>query len=138
MLQQPCISQGPKGVWRNGSASDSRSEGWEFESLCPHLCKVASFRIRFLGQMAVTFECGPAPRLLGPGTFQALHAQRLLFCVGGNLLWVAGSRCVVQVGAAMRTGLAFETSLTHFNCVLTPASERRFGGRGLEPKKLPK
>jgi hypothetical protein len=21
------------GVWRNGSASDSRSEGWEFESL---------------------------------------------------------------------------------------------------------
>ena len=26
----------PEGVWRNGSASDSRSEGWEFESLCPH------------------------------------------------------------------------------------------------------
>ena len=26
------------GVWRNGSASDSRSEGWEFESLCPHFC----------------------------------------------------------------------------------------------------
>ena len=25
-----------KGVWRNGSASDSRSEGWEFQSLCPH------------------------------------------------------------------------------------------------------
>ena len=25
------------GVWRNGSASDSRSEGWEFDSLCPHI-----------------------------------------------------------------------------------------------------
>ena len=25
------------GVWRNGSTSDSRSEGWEFESLCLHL-----------------------------------------------------------------------------------------------------
>ena len=25
-----------KGIWRNSSASDS--EGWEFESLCPHLC----------------------------------------------------------------------------------------------------
>ena len=25
-----------KGVWRNGSASDSRSEGWEFASLGPH------------------------------------------------------------------------------------------------------
>ena len=28
------------GVWRNGSASDSRSEGWEFESLCPHFFRV--------------------------------------------------------------------------------------------------
>ena len=28
------------GVWRNGSASDSRSEGWEFESLCPHFFHV--------------------------------------------------------------------------------------------------
>ena len=26
-----------KGLWRNGSASDSRSEGWAFESLWPHL-----------------------------------------------------------------------------------------------------
>ena len=26
-----------KGLWRNGSASESRSEGWEFESLYPHL-----------------------------------------------------------------------------------------------------
>lgn len=25
-----------KGLWRNGSASDSRSEGWEFKSLWPH------------------------------------------------------------------------------------------------------
>ena len=27
------------GVWRSGSASDSRSEGWEFESLCPHFSR---------------------------------------------------------------------------------------------------
>ena len=26
------------GIWRNGSTSDSRSEGWEFESLCAHFC----------------------------------------------------------------------------------------------------
>ena len=25
-----------KGLWRNGSASDSRSDGWAFESLWPH------------------------------------------------------------------------------------------------------
>ena len=33
----------PSGLWRNGSASDSRSEGWEFESLWPH-----SFRRRYV------------------------------------------------------------------------------------------
>ena len=27
-------------IWRNGSASDSRSEGWEFVSLCGHLFKI--------------------------------------------------------------------------------------------------
>ena len=30
----------PMGVWRNGSASDSRSEGWEFESLCPQVSRI--------------------------------------------------------------------------------------------------
>ena len=29
--------QPTKGLWRNGSASDSRSEGWDFESLWPHM-----------------------------------------------------------------------------------------------------
>ena len=28
------------GVWRNGSASDSRSEGWEFESLCAQFSRL--------------------------------------------------------------------------------------------------
>ena len=31
-----CLDKSFKGLWRNGSASDSRSEGWEFESLWPH------------------------------------------------------------------------------------------------------
>ena len=48
--QRPAVSSQPfrlqsplllhtrlQGLWRNGSASDSRSEGWEFESLCPHI-----------------------------------------------------------------------------------------------------
>lgn len=34
------------GVWRNGSASDSRSEGWEFESLCPHFYQSAGATAR--------------------------------------------------------------------------------------------
>ena len=35
-----------KGIWRNGSASDSRSEGWEFESLCPHMLCAGRLRQR--------------------------------------------------------------------------------------------
>ena len=34
-----------KGLWRNGSASDSRSEGWEFESLWPQVMKPMTFII---------------------------------------------------------------------------------------------
>ena len=30
-------------VWRNGSASDPRSEGWEFESLCGHMHSCSKF-----------------------------------------------------------------------------------------------
>ena len=40
-----------KGVWRIGSASDSRSEGWEFESLWRHdygLSAVATLRLELL------------------------------------------------------------------------------------------
>ena len=37
MLPMPQSTQKlPEGAWRNGSASDSTSEGWEFESLCAH------------------------------------------------------------------------------------------------------
>ena len=32
-----CADLDQKGLWRNGSASDSRSEGWEFESLWPQM-----------------------------------------------------------------------------------------------------
>ena len=35
---------GAKGAWRNGSASDSRSEGWEFESLSGHFISLSLFR----------------------------------------------------------------------------------------------
>ena len=41
-----------KAQWRNGSASDSRSDGWAFESLWPHFfcyssCSTVSARGRF-------------------------------------------------------------------------------------------
>ena len=44
-------------VWRNGSASDSRSEGWEFESLCGHILKECwrSLRNKIEAAHAVTF-----------------------------------------------------------------------------------
>merc|ERR1711971_41732 len=34
--ETPWYQEGTKGAWRNGSASDSRSEGWEFDSLRSH------------------------------------------------------------------------------------------------------
>ena len=40
-----CLHLLLKGLWRNGSASDSRSEGWEFESLWPHLFPLCSLYI---------------------------------------------------------------------------------------------
>ena len=46
-----CADLDQKGLWRNGSASDSRSEGWEFESLWPHdygLGAVATLRLELL------------------------------------------------------------------------------------------
>ena len=46
-----------KGAWRNGSASDSRSEGWEFESLCPHFkqnFKFLQMETFFIGGMCIT------------------------------------------------------------------------------------
>ena len=36
-LESPREGSTHEGLWRNSSASDSRSEGWEFESLWPHL-----------------------------------------------------------------------------------------------------
>jgi hypothetical protein len=35
-----------KGLWRNGSVSDSRAGGWEFESLWPHFVFAGTFAIR--------------------------------------------------------------------------------------------
>jgi hypothetical protein len=43
-LSSTLLQNVSKGVRRNGSASDSRSEGWEFESLCPQYCVLASLR----------------------------------------------------------------------------------------------
>ena len=41
-------------AWRNGSASDLRSEGWEFESLCGQVSAIA-------GQLMVLGFRGPQP-----------------------------------------------------------------------------
>ena len=47
-----CVgAQFERGLWRNGSASDSRSEGWAFEPLWPHdygLSVVAALRLQLL------------------------------------------------------------------------------------------
>ena len=52
------------GLWRNGSASDSRSEGWEFKSLWPHLANV-------IAAHAIAFPPNPVPASCHP-----LHSRR--------------------------------------------------------------
>ena len=71
------------GVWRNGSASDSRSEGWEFESLCPHFlvggfervskCVLAwPLRRKFDGQFSTRWRKRAHPDLnQGPADLQS-------------------------------------------------------------------
>ena len=50
-----------KGLWRNGSASDSRSEGWEFESLWPHFlatcCGIMSWHCRRARDVQLPHSC---------------------------------------------------------------------------------
>ena len=58
------------GVWRNGSASDSRSEGWEFESLWPHL------------RRGLSVARPPCPDLGGPGPNPDLEVWQFPPCRG--------------------------------------------------------
>ena len=71
-----------QGVWRNGSASDSRSEGWEFESLCPHFAGVCE-----VWQLTTELRCD-----LMFTSFQAAG------CISPNTLMVR----LVQLSVCMR------------------------------------
>ena len=59
-----------EGAWRNGSASDSRSEGWEFESLCPH------FRISM--DACTCIVSFPASHTMHNGTFSEVTLRRTI------------------------------------------------------------
>ena len=60
-----CLAQG---IWRNGSAPDSRSEGREFESLCP------DFRTNLA---AAQYQCSAVALDVGFAPF-GVHPVRLL------------------------------------------------------------
>ena len=73
------------GVWRNGSASDSRSEGWELESLCPHFSHDAHSWVR-IGDPMPGSTRAPANRQRAghwpcPPKSCRLHAHRLHVCI---------------------------------------------------------
>ena len=56
-----------KGLWRNGSASDSRSEGWEFESLWPHFAVSAVLLANYVLLRPPCWPCHCHPLLLSGG-----------------------------------------------------------------------
>ena len=53
------IAKFGKGVWRNGSASDSRSEGWGFESLWPQSMHRKLQQVALSGHSVVAKGCLP-------------------------------------------------------------------------------
>ena len=67
------------GVWRNGSASDSRSEGWEFESLCAHFStspgRMWRLRKRATSLTILDILTQPAPRSSMPCFAHGLRAR---------------------------------------------------------------
>ena len=69
--RNPCLIRRDcqEGVWRNGSASDSRSEGWELESLCPHLCQDVHVEVRLQA----------APVLSGPCAAELARSEDIVF-----------------------------------------------------------
>ena len=66
------------GVWRNGSAYDSRSEGWEFESLCPQSMPVLQVARCLACPLRKLHVCGgPMARHTPPPKFQHLFRYAL-------------------------------------------------------------
>jgi hypothetical protein len=85
----PCSQ---RGVRRSGSASDSRSEGWEFESLCPHVAACP----RFADAELVSGRRGDA--FLWARVWARLWRE----VVGSN---ATGGFCVFVLGQYIRSGL---------------------------------
>ena len=89
-----------KGVWRNGSASDSRSEGWEFESLCPQYCVLASLRRGHAHLLCIVPILTDAPRKEAVNICAAARECRAAFCgspLPGGLLVAASCSFVSRV-----------------------------------------
>ena len=75
-----------QGAWRNGSASDSRSEGWEFDSLCPHFSPPGAFAL-LKSWMQAAYPHSAKSRQGAPPCKAALASvQFLAFCT----LWRFG------------------------------------------------
>jgi hypothetical protein len=73
-LMMPLTQTFFKGLWRNGSASDSRSEGWELESLWPH------FHLLTLQEHFTDIHGGRSAGLAPPA-----YGRSGLACIRGTL-----------------------------------------------------
>ena len=71
-----------EGLWRNGSASDSRSEGWEFESLWPHFVCMAVYTNPTHRHQIVEFRvCIPVPNGVHKSRYRRLERKNVK-CLG--------------------------------------------------------
>ena len=76
MSSEPRTQWPSKGLWRNGSASDSRSEGWDFESLWPQFLCPKTMHSSQPAQMANFRAFGAGGQMRTRGRSAAGHAGR--------------------------------------------------------------
>ena len=87
------------GVWRNGSASDSRSEGWELESLCPHIMTslpgpLSAARMHYYSSLWWLI-CGEARRAIAHPTHSGAELPRAPGSSTGHMVFVCSCRAAV-------------------------------------------
>ena len=76
MFNEPRTQLPFKGLWRNGSASDSRSEGWEFEFLWPQFLCPKTMHSSQPAQMANFRAFGAGGQMRTRGCSAAGHVGR--------------------------------------------------------------
>ena len=95
------------GLWRNGSACDSRSQGWEFESLWPH-CGNARMRVT-LNEHTLTADAAREDRthdlrIMRPTRCQLRYRRFQTWCCSLFRLYLRADSCAIMALLTIQAG----------------------------------